>query len=46
MYVISKGDRAPAFEGGLADGTTLRSQDFRGRRHLVLYFFAKDFTPG
>ena len=46
MYVISKGDTAPAFEGGLADGTRLGSQDFRGRRHLVLYFFAKDFTPG
>jgi len=44
--VISKGDTAPAFEGGLADGTRLGSQDFRGRRHLVLYFFAKDFTPG
>jgi peroxiredoxin len=44
--VISKGDAAPVFEGELSDGTTLRSEDFRGRRHLVLYFFAKDFTPG
>jgi len=44
--MISKGDRAPAFEGELADGTTLRSEDFRGKRHLILYFFPKDFTPG
>jgi peroxiredoxin len=44
--VISKGDTAPEFEGELADGSTLRSEDFRGQRHLVLYFFAKDFTPG
>ena len=44
--MISKGDRAPAFEGKLADGTTLRSEDFRGQRHVILYFFPKDFTPG
>jgi peroxiredoxin Q/BCP len=44
--VISQGDTAPEFEGELADGTTLRSADLRGERHLIVYFFPKDFTPG
>jgi peroxiredoxin Q/BCP len=44
--MISQGERAPVFSGELADGTTLRSQDYRGERHLILYFFPKDFTPG
>lgn len=41
-----KNDEAPDFSGLLADGRQLRLRDFRGRRHVVLYFFPKDFTPG
>ena len=44
--MIAVGERAPEFTGKLADGRALRLQDFRGRRHVVLYFFPKDFTPG
>jgi peroxiredoxin Q/BCP len=44
--VIRKGDAAPDFFGELGDGTTLRAADFRGKRHLIVYFFPKDFTPG
>lgn len=44
--MISPGDRAPDFSGTLADGRQLRLRDFEGRRHVILYFFPKDFTPG
>ena len=44
--MIAIGERAPEFEGTLAGGKQLRLRDFRGRRHIVLYFFPKDFTPG
>jgi len=44
--MIGKGDEAPDFSGVLADGRQLRLRDYRGRRHVVLYFFPKDFTPG
>jgi len=44
--MISVGDVAPDFTGTLADGRHLRLRDFLGRRHVVLYFFPRDFTPG
>jgi thioredoxin-dependent peroxiredoxin len=44
--MIAVGERAPEFEGTLAGGKQLRLRDFRGRRHIILYFFPKDFTPG
>lgn len=44
--MIALGQRAPEFTGTLADGRQLRLKDFRGRRHVILYFFPKDFTPG
>jgi len=44
--MIAKGEPAPDFEGTLAGGKPLRLRDFRGRRHVILYFFPKDFTPG
>jgi peroxiredoxin Q/BCP len=40
------GDPAPDFEAPCNDGRQLRLRDFRGRRHVVLYFFPRDFTPG
>ena len=30
----------------MGSGKQLRLRDFRGRRHVILYFFPKDFTPG
>lgn len=44
--MIGVGDEAPEFEAPLGNGKTFRLKDYRGRRHLVLYFFPKDFTPG
>jgi len=44
--MIAVGEKAPEFEGTLAGGKQLRLRDFRGRRHVILYFFPKDFTPG
>lgn len=44
--MISVGDEAPEFEAPLGNGKMFRLKDYRGRRHLVLYFFPKDFTPG
>ena len=44
--MLASGDRAPDFTGTLADGKPVRLKDFRGRRHVILYFFPKDFTPG
>lgn len=44
--MISAGEQAPDFSGLLADGKQFRLRDWRGKRHLILYFFPKDFTPG
>lgn len=44
--MIKVGDKAPEFEAPLANGKMFRLKDFRGRRHVILYFFPKDFTPG
>jgi len=44
--MLAPGDNAPDFTGTLPDGRQLRLRDYRGRRHVVLFFFAKDFTPG
>lgn len=47
---LKTGDFAPAFEalalgGEYGAGQTVRLEDFKGR-HLVLYFYPKDDTPG
>jgi peroxiredoxin Q/BCP len=44
--MVTVGEKAPEFEGKLGDGKQFRLKDYQGRRHLVLYFFPKDFTPG
>ncbi len=44
--MIKVGDKAPEFTAPLANGKMFRLKDYRGRRHLILYFFPKDFTPG
>ena len=47
---LKVGDPAPAFEalalgGSYGTGTRVRLQDFAGR-HVALYFYPKDDTPG
>jgi peroxiredoxin Q/BCP len=44
--MLGVGERAPDFEGVLADGKRIRLEDVLARHHAVLYFYPKDFTPG
>jgi peroxiredoxin Q/BCP len=44
--MLEVGATAPDFTATLADGRTVRLRDLRGKRHVVLYFFPKAFTPG
>ena len=43
--MIKEGQKVPRFELRDADGRTVKSSDFDGRKH-VFYFYPKDFTPG
>ncbi len=45
MGYLSKGARAPLFEGINQDGRTIRLEDFKGKK-VILYFYPKDNTPG
>jgi len=44
--MLRPGTPAPDFTATLDDGSTFRLADERGKRHVVLYFYPKDFTPG
>ena len=44
--MIAVGESAPDFSGKLGNGKQLSLADFRGKKHVILYFFPKDFTPG
>jgi peroxiredoxin Q/BCP len=44
--MIAVGQRAPDFSGMTGSGKQLSLKDFRGKQHVILYFFPKDFTPG
>jgi peroxiredoxin Q/BCP len=41
-----EGRLAPDFELPAQGGGSVRLSDFRGKRHVVLYFYPKDDTPG
>jgi len=43
--MVSEGDSVPKFEAIDANGTKVKSTDFKGKKH-VIYFYPKDFTPG
>ena len=40
------GDAAPDFSVAASDGSTVRLRDVTGPKHIVLYFYPKDDTPG
>ncbi|MEL7340005.1 MAG: peroxiredoxin [Bacteroidota bacterium] len=40
------GTQAPDFALPNQDGQTVRLSDFLGKKHVVLYFYPKDETPG
>lgn len=42
---IEKGQLAPDFELPASDGKQVKLSDYRGK-HVVLYFYPKDMTPG
>ncbi len=43
--MIKEGDKVPSFSLKDSDGKTVKSTDFKGKKH-VIYFYPKDFTPG
>lgn len=45
MTTLTKGDKAPAFEGVIENGETVKLSDYAGKK-LILYFYPKDDTPG
>jgi len=42
---LKEGDKAPEFTVATGDGSTVKLSDFKGK-HVVLYFYPKDDTPG
>ena len=43
--MLEVGKRAPAFKLASSDGSQVSLSDFKGK-HVVLYFYPKDSTPG
>ncbi|MDX9765827.1 MAG: peroxiredoxin [Ectothiorhodospiraceae bacterium] len=46
MTAIEIGQTVPDFELPATGDKGIRLSDFRGRKHVVLYFYPKDDTPG
>mgnify|MGYP000990316289 CR=1 FL=1 len=44
--MLKVGTLAPQFTAPLEDGSTFDLAAFRGQKHVVLYFYPKDFTAG
>jgi peroxiredoxin Q/BCP len=44
--MLNPGTEAPHFTATLDDGTTFDLAEYRGKKHVVLYFYPKDFTAG
>jgi len=46
MPTLKPGDKAPAFSLKDQEGNPVSLSDYLGKKHLVLYFYPKDETPG
>jgi peroxiredoxin Q/BCP len=46
MSELKEGMEAPDFELPSSAGGTVKLSSFRGKSHVVLYFYPKDMTPG
>lgn len=46
MAEIAEGRKAPDFTLPASKGGEISLADFLGKRHVVLYFYPKDMTPG
>jgi len=44
--MLNPGIEAPHFTAVLDDGSAFDLADYRGKKHVVLYFYPKDFTAG
>ena len=44
--MLKAGTTAPEFTATLDDGSTFDLASYRGKKHVVLYFYPKDFTGG
>lgn len=42
---LKQGDKAPDFEAQITDGRQIALSEYKGR-HVILYFYPKDDTPG
>ena len=42
---LKEGDKAPAFQAATQAGGQVALKDFKGK-HVVLFFYPKDDTPG
>jgi peroxiredoxin Q/BCP len=46
MSEIVEGRKAKDFSLPASSGVRIRLKDFRGKKHVALYFYPKDMTPG
>jgi peroxiredoxin Q/BCP len=46
IMAVEIGTKAPDFELPASNGEMVKLSDFLGKRHVVLYFYPKDMTPG
>ncbi|MEL6256324.1 MAG: peroxiredoxin, partial [Bacteroidota bacterium] len=46
MSKLSVGDQAPDFSLPNQDREVVSLSDYKGKKHLVVYFYPKDETPG
>lgn len=44
--MLEKNQAAPAFSSPNQENTVINLSDFKGNKHVVLYFYPKDDTPG